>query len=69
MLVSEEISYVLSQQDILHFTVVEQHDNIVKIRYNDSELCFEISEQGYRTETGAFFETFEALMMNSFPTY
>ena len=41
----------------------------MKIRYDGSELRFEISESGYRTETGVFFETFEALMMNSFPTY
>ena len=41
----------------------------MRIRYDGRELGFEVSEQGYRTEAGAFFETFEALMMNSFPTY
>lgn len=41
----------------------------MRIRYDNCELGFEISEQGYRTDAGTFFETFEALMMNSFPTY
>lgn len=59
----------MSQQKTLNFSVLEQRENYVKIRYDGRELSFEISEQGYLTEAGAFFETFEALMMNSFPTY
>ncbi|CAL6053892.1 Conserved_hypothetical protein [Hexamita inflata] len=68
IVVDQEIEYIKSQQQQLNFVVLSEDKNKITITYENQQLAFTITNDGFQTETD-FFETFESMLMNVFPSF
>ncbi|CAL6097502.1 Aspartate/ornithine_carbamoyltransferase [Hexamita inflata] len=68
IVVDQEIEYIKSQQQQLNFVVLSEDKNKIIITYENQQLAFTITNDGFQTETD-FFETFESMLMNVFPSF
>eukprot|EP00703_Trepomonas_sp_PC1_P003414 JAP93192.1 Hypothetical protein TPC1_14619 [Trepomonas sp. PC1] len=66
--IKEEIEYIRTVQQQLHFELEAVDKNVVTIKYDGDVVQIEISEAGFKINDSTY-DTFEQLMMNHFKSF